>query len=291
MRRSKRRSSKTRNQGRARGVAVEVVELEVLSESEESERLHLERKVEQAFYEAGKALASLRERRLYRSTHINFESYCRDRFQFTRNSAYQKIAAAEVYQNLEENLPTIGRQHNDVIALPTNERQLRPIVKARLEPIEQVEVWQLAVEEAGGKLPSGRIVFDIVQRIREKNPVPNPFRVGEVCQIIVKDNPELRGKGGCWCIVSSVAHFSCTINTFDREYHLRPEYLKSLDFSKSERDFMVELGVRMSELYETGELEEVALGILNKLAKIERAYLTKLEEELLSVLERRYKLR
>lgn len=176
-----------------------------------------------------------------------------------------------------------------IFSLPTSERQVRPLTS--LEPEQQREVWQEAIIEAGERVPPARIVSDIVQRIREKNPVPNPYRVGEVCQIIVKDNPELRGKGGCWCIVSSVDNFSCTVNTFDNEYHLRPEHLKSLDFSKSERDFMVELGVRMSDLYATGELEEAALGILNKLARIERAYLSELEEELLSVLERRYKLR
>ena len=45
------------------------------------------------------------------------------------------MAAAKVYQNLADNLPqslnkpTIGRQP----ILPTKERQLRPIVKAKLD--------------------------------------------------------------------------------------------------------------------------------------------------------------
>jgi hypothetical protein len=116
-----------------------------------------------------------------------------------------------------------------------------------------------------------------------------PFSVGEVCQILAKDNPELRGKGGCWCIVSAVGEFSCTVSTFDNEYHLRPEYLKTLDFSEFECKQMEDIGVRMTQLYQTGELEEVALGILSKLAKIERAYLTGLEEKLLRMLEREYK--
>jgi hypothetical protein len=280
-----------RKKRRAKKVAAEIVDFSELTPEETRDRLHLERKVERAFYEAGLALAEIRSRQLYRSTHMNFESYCRDRFQFSRDSAYLKIGAAEVYRNLEENLPTNCRQHNDAISLPTSERQLRPIVKAKLEPLEQVEVWQLAVEEAGGKLPSGRIVFDIVQRIREKNPVPNPFRVGEVCQILVKDNPELRGKGGCWGIIKEVCDFSCTLATWDSEYQLRPEHLKSLEFTESECKQMEDIGARMSELYETEELEEAALGILNKLARIERSYLTELEERLLSLLEKQYKLR
>ncbi|MBD2249183.1 hypothetical protein H6G26_38775, partial [Nostoc sp. FACHB-888] len=61
-------------------ITVTAVEIPELTEQEESDRLYLERKVERAFFEAGKALAQLRDRRLYRSTHRTFEEYCRDRF-------------------------------------------------------------------------------------------------------------------------------------------------------------------------------------------------------------------
>jgi hypothetical protein len=276
-----------RKKRRAKKVAAEIVDFSELTPEETRDRLHLERKVERAFYEAGLALAEIRERQLYRSTHMNFESYCRERFQFSRDSAYLKMAAAEVYRNLEDNLPTNCRQHNDEIPLPTNENQVRYLAKSSLPPAQQVEVWQLAVEEAGGKRPSGRLVRDVVQRIRERSPQAIPFRVGEVCQIIVKDNPELRGKGGCWCIVSSVDDFSCTVNTFDNEYHLRPENLKSLEFTEFECKRIEDIGVRMSELYQK-KLDDAAYWVLNGLARIDRAYLTELEEKLLLVLEREY---
>ena len=45
--------------------------------SQSCDRLVLQRKVERAFFEAGKALAELRDRRLYRSTHKTFEEYCK----------------------------------------------------------------------------------------------------------------------------------------------------------------------------------------------------------------------
>ncbi|MBC1281329.1 hypothetical protein GNF10_36780, partial [Nostoc sp. UCD121] len=54
-------------------ITVTAVEVSELTEQEISDRLHLERKVERAFFEAGKALAQLRDRRLYRSTHRTFE--------------------------------------------------------------------------------------------------------------------------------------------------------------------------------------------------------------------------
>ncbi len=56
--------------------SVEVVETEELTSDELTVRLHLERQVERAFYLAGKALAELRSRRLYRSTRANASKFC-----------------------------------------------------------------------------------------------------------------------------------------------------------------------------------------------------------------------
>ncbi|MHC5862156.1 hypothetical protein [Nostoc sp.] len=192
-------------------ITVTAAEVEELSETEERDRLHLERRVERAFFEAGKALTELRDRRLYRSTHKTFEEYCRDRFGHSRQQSNYLIAAAGIYENLttigcqnveNQNLTTNGSQ-----ILPTSERQVRSMTK--LEPQEQHEAWLKAVELAGGKVPTGRIVKDVVQKIMERTKVPNTYQLGEVCQILVKDNPELRGKGGCWAIVSAVNDFSC----------------------------------------------------------------------------------
>ncbi|WP_193372261.1 hypothetical protein [Nostoc punctiforme] len=71
-----------------------------MTKEEERDRLHLERKVERAFFEAGKALAELRDRRLYRSSHRTFKDYCRDRFGHSRQKSNYLIAAADVYENL-----------------------------------------------------------------------------------------------------------------------------------------------------------------------------------------------
>ncbi|WP_208766581.1 hypothetical protein [Nostoc flagelliforme] len=49
----------------------------------------------------------------------------------------------------------------------------------------------------------------------ERTKAPNPYRVGEVCLLIAKDNPDLRGKGGCWGIVNHVGKFSCTVTMWD----------------------------------------------------------------------------
>ena len=48
----------------------------------------------------------------------------------------------------------------------------------------------------------------IVDEIRERRPVPNPWRVGEVAQIIIKGNPDLKGRSGQWCIIEEVLNLS-----------------------------------------------------------------------------------
>ena len=72
--------------------------------------MHLGRKVERAFFEAGKALAQLRDRRLYRSTHRTFEEYCRDRFGYTHRRVNYLIAGSVVFDNsdsLEETVKSL----------------------------------------------------------------------------------------------------------------------------------------------------------------------------------------
>jgi hypothetical protein len=222
---------------------------------------------------------------LYKNTHKTFEDYCQDRFGFSRDAAYLKIGAAEVYENIERILPTNCRQN---LLLPNSENQLRYIVKAKLEANQQVEIWQKAVEVAEGKVPSGRIVKDVVQQIKRKPSLPLPYRIGEVCQIIASDNPQLKGKGGCWCIVSELHDFSVRVNTWDSQYILKPDNLKSYHYSEQECASMEDIGVRMSLLHSTGKLDEAALWILNGLAKLNRAYLNSLEEKLLNLLEQEY---
>jgi hypothetical protein len=239
--------------------------------------------VERAVFEAGKALAELRDRRLYRSTHKTFEEYCKERFGYSRRQPYFLMDAAVVFDNLLEKCDPLDQ------VLPTNERQVRPMTK--LEPQSHQEVWLRAVELAGGKVPTGRIVKDVVQRIMERTKVPNTYQIGEVCQILVKDNPELRGKGGCWAIVSAVNEFSCIMRMWDGEYTVGLQHLKSFNYLPAECQQMQVicdacggLRLRISRVY-SDSLEETVKSLLQSLGKVNRPYLTELEEKLLSLLE------
>jgi hypothetical protein len=257
-------------------ITVSAVEVTELSQEEQSDRLLLERKVERAFFEAGKALTELRDRRLYRSTHKTFEEYCKDRFGYSRRQPYLLMEAAVIFDNLLEKC-----DRSDHI-LPTNEWQIRPLSK--LDPDIQPEAWEQAVESAKGKVPSHRIVKDVVQRIMERTKVPNTYQIGEVCQILVKDNSELRGKGSCWGIVSQVNDFSCTVKLWDGEYTVGLQYLKSFNYLPAECEQMQEICDRISRVY-SDSLEETVKNLLQSLGKLNRPYLTAMEEKLLSVLE------
>ena len=262
-------------------VPVEVITNNELTIEEQRERLHLERVVEKSFYEAGKALRKLRDRKLYRSTHKTFFEYCKDRFGYSsRRQPDLLIEAAAIVDNLSEKCDPMD------LILPTNERQVRPLTK--LEPDQQWEAWQLSVEKAGGKVPSARIVSDVVQHLRERTNVPNPHQVGQVYQILSKNNPALKGKSKCWCIVSKVNDFSCTVNTWDGEYIVKIDHLKSLDYSDADCKQMQLLCDRITKLLRLNNLEEATYAVLKHLGEIKRPYLTPVEEKLLSVLESEY---
>lgn len=153
--------------------------LEELTQDEQRDRHRLELEVEQVFYQASKALAQLRQQRLYRSTYKTFEAYCQDRFRFTRRYSNYLIAAV-VVENLQQ-IRTIHSQNHldgehqfnensrtiqDQI-LPTRLEQIKPL--ASLKPDAQRQVSDKAVETANGKVPSGRIVKEIVEQLKEKS--------------------------------------------------------------------------------------------------------------------------
>ncbi len=118
----------------------------------------------------------------------------------------------------------------------------------------------------------------------ERTKVPNTYQLGEVCQILAKDNPELRGKGGCWAIVSQVNEFSCSVRMWDGEHTVGLQHLKSFNYLPAECQQIQVICDRISRVYSSG-LEESVQRFLESLGKLNRAYLTGLEEKVLSLLE------
>lgn len=118
------------------------------------------------FLDVGRALADIRDNRLYKATHRTFERYCKDRWDLGKAAAYHKIHAYEAVALLEskkvtivtknsdeEKVVPIGTEKSETI-LPRNEAQARPLSK--LTPEQQVEAWSLVLEwvNDGAKLTS-----------------------------------------------------------------------------------------------------------------------------------------
>ncbi|WP_341529869.1 hypothetical protein WKK05_11430 [Nostoc sp. UHCC 0302] len=262
-------------------ITVTAVEIPELTEQEIRDRLHWSERWNEHFLRQEKRWQSyamglrpaVGDRRLYRSTHRTFEEYCRDRFGHSRRQSYLLMDAAVVFDNLIEKCDQFDH------ILPAAEGQVRPMTK--LEPQQQQEVWLKAVEQAGGKVPPARIVKNVVQQIMERTQVPNSYQLGEVCQILAKDNPELRGKSGCWAIVSQVNDFSCTVRTWDGELTVGVQHLKSYDYLPNECEQMQVIcdggtpsfADRINRVYSSG-LEESVQKFLESLGKLKRAYLT-----------------
>ncbi|WP_339381818.1 hypothetical protein [Dendronalium phyllosphericum] len=120
--------------------------------------------------------------------------------------------------------------------------------------------------------------------VRNPGKVPNSYQIGEVCQILVKDNPELRGKGGCWAIITQVNDFSCNVRTWDGECTVGVQHLKSYEYLPQECEQLQEICDRINQVYSSG-LEESVQRFLESLGRLKRFYLTALEEKVLSVLE------
>lgn len=199
-----------------------IVKSQKLTEEEASERHLLELKIERAFYEAGHALRKLRDRRLYRNTHKTFEDYCQDRFNFTRRHVNYLIAGSQVVDNLR--LGTNGSQ-----ILPTSERQVRDLTY--LEPLQQRFVWEEAVEKAGGKVPSGRLVKSIVQRLQKKDPTPTSsisYSTGDVVMIRSKCETELKKFDGNWAVVVAVNEYTVSV-ALDKNRVVKPQFLEAVE--------------------------------------------------------------
>ena len=115
-----------------------------------------------AFYEVGRALMEIRDKGLYRDVlgFDTFEAYCKSRWDFNRAHAYRLMDSVKVINNVSES----------ETKKPVNLEQTRPL--AKLEPDQQRQAWQKAVETA----PDGKVtaahVSKVVKEITGEQPKP-----------------------------------------------------------------------------------------------------------------------
>ncbi|MGL5876487.1 MAG: hypothetical protein ACRC2V_01680, partial [Xenococcaceae cyanobacterium] len=253
---------------------------DALTYDEERDLAHLERKVERAFYEAGRALEEIRDRKLYRVTHKTFESYCKDRFGYSRRKADYAIAASLVVDNLE--MRTNGSQNemstndgqnkmrtNCSQILPTNECQVRNLIN--LEPDEQRQVWQEAVEKSNGKVPSGAVVKGIVERLKEKTFVPLTQRSELSVGDVVKVKPigsTLRYCDGYWGILERIGEnfYHVCISVKNEVIQCKGDEVKRVETNEQDRANFKLISDRILALVMLDDLATTALAMLEALS-------------------------
>lgn len=104
--------------------------MDALQVSEQKSLTELEAVIEanaKGFIETGRALAAIRDQKLYRAEFSTFEDYCQTRWQFTRQRAYLLIESASVVTSLSTSVDKTG-QTNGVV-LPDNEAQARALAE------------------------------------------------------------------------------------------------------------------------------------------------------------------
>ena len=124
----------------------------------------------------------------------------------------------------------------------------------------------------------------IVDEIRERHPVPNPWRVGEVAQIVIRNNPDLKGRSGQWCIIEDVLNFSCLVKTWDGIIQVKIENLKDVYYSSQQQQEIKKISHRLSQIPQN-QLEDSVKQFLEALGKINRPFLTPLEDKILTLIE------
>lgn len=133
---------------------------------------------------------------------------------------------------------------------------------------------------------------DIVQQIKNKQRVPNPRHVGEVCQIMAKGDPDLKQFSGCWCIIFEVNPHSCAIRTWKMDFlTVRAENLSPMDgVCEDTASQNVERLRRLADkVYQENEPTHAA--VLEALSRIpDPGSLTSKQERIISFLENEYHL-
>ena len=107
------------------------------------------------FVEVGRALAEIRDQRLYRASHRTFEEYCHERWLLSRTRAYRLIDAAAVVSPIGDGQP------------PKNEAQARELVPLlREDEQEVVEVWRDLRAEFGHDVTAKRVRTTVRNRVK-----------------------------------------------------------------------------------------------------------------------------
>lgn len=157
-----------------------------------------------------------------------------------------------------------------------------------MNPDEQREVWQQAVEQVGGKVPSGRVVKDVVERLKAKQLTRAADFCVEGAIFTLTRLMEQRKYNGCWAIAIGINDFTVKVEVHDAVLTVKPDNLNPLDDAQTHRE-LPQLLKRIKQLRDCGMLDRVAYTILESLGR--QTQLTEMEDKVLTFLEQQYQIK
>jgi hypothetical protein len=175
--------------------------------------------------------------------------------------------------------------------------EIKHSILARNSGLTKKDVLSLAkVAEEEGQESAQKLLnmklnrSDIVQQIKDKQHLPNPHYIGEVCRIIPKGDPDLKPFSGCWCVVYQVNPHSCGIKTWKVDFEtVKPENLERIYGVEEE---IADLNCdRIQSLTKKvhSDYEPTHAAVLEVLGKVKNpSNLTSKQERILAFLEAEY---
>lgn len=129
------------------------------------------------FVEVGQALLAIRDGRLYRTEYGDFDTYCRERWGWSRQRSDQLIAASEVAGIL-----------TTAVVTPASERQARELAPLVGQPLTMGEAWRDAVERYGERVTAANVRESVQRHIAPApEPEPPPYRLAP---LMTSESPE-----------------------------------------------------------------------------------------------------
>jgi hypothetical protein len=153
-----------------------------LSSAEQDRLVALEEIVEagfRTFVDVGRALAEIRDRRLYLVSHANFQAYLRDRWDFSAQRAYQLIYTSDVAEAITSSGYTLP--------LGVTSNAMRELVALRNQDGDEAvaAAWREVTKRHGGqrRAPSAGEVRAVLVDLGLRSTPPRPPRPARLAAI------------------------------------------------------------------------------------------------------------
>jgi hypothetical protein len=169
--------------------------------------------------------------------------------------------------------------------------EIRPKILAKTTGKKLTKKKTLELAKTAQRKPEEVIEYFNPGTMKKSNPAeikPFPFAVGEVVRIVPKQEPNLRGKGGYWAIITQVHLTCCNLQLWNGTVELvSAEHLVSLELSRAECEQMKALCDRLSHLRAVAD-DPIVDHNLQFWGHLPQPKLTPVQEGILEYLEQIY---